>query len=167
MELLSLFRYYIAILFNLLGGFSFDKVYARIQPPEPHRKDADVYEGPCQLVTVLLPDMFSSFLSIAPSVNPLYEEVKTESEKWFSELVSSSTIRSFPRLTKSRQFSEVPKMCKKIMKLDFAWFCSVAAPDANKDDLRVMCDWGNWVSPSSLESSPYERARELMYHLPM
>jgi hypothetical protein len=164
-SLLSFLRVYIAMLFNLLGVFSLKQVYASLQP-EPHRKDSDVFEGPCQLVTVLLPDMFSSFLSIPPTVNPLYEEVKAESEIWFSELVSSSVVQSFPRLTKSRQLSEAPKMCKKIMKLDFAWFCSVTAPNANKDDLRVLCDWGNWVSLSSLCYSFHEIARKLRYHLP-
>lgn len=146
------------MLFNLLQIFSFKPAYASIQP-DAHRKDSDVYEGPCQLVTILLPDMFSSFLSIPPTVNPFYEEVKSESENWFSESVSSSTVHYFPRLTKVRQLSEAPKMCKKIVKLDFAWFCSVAAPDANREDLRTLCDWGNWVSLSFVCHSFHERPR--------
>ncbi|CZR54145.1 related to pentalenene synthase [Phialocephala subalpina] len=82
------------------------------------------------MVTVMIPDMFSSFLSVPPRVNPLYAEVKRESETWISEKLSMD-----------------PKMCRKIQKLDFAWFCSIAAPDAAKEDLRTLCDWGNWVFP--------------------
>jgi hypothetical protein len=46
----------------------------------------------------------------------------------------------------ARKLSLDEKMSRRIQKLDFAWFCSIAAPDASKKDLRILCDWGNWVS---------------------
>lgn len=36
-------------------------------------------------VTVLLPDMFQTFLKKDALVNPHYEKVKMESEEWLSE----------------------------------------------------------------------------------
>jgi hypothetical protein len=33
-------------------------------------------------ITVLLPDMFQTFLKQKPLVNPHYEDVKMESEEW-------------------------------------------------------------------------------------
>jgi hypothetical protein len=32
-------------------------------------------------------------------------------------------------------------------KTAFSYFCSVAAPDAGPEELRTVCDWGNWVFP--------------------
>ncbi|KUJ11138.1 putative pentalenene synthase [Mollisia scopiformis] len=87
-------------------------------------------EAPPGKVSVVIPDLFSSFLSLPPRVNPLYLKVKAESEAWFSE-----------KLGANRNVS------RKIQKLDFAWFCSIAAPEANKEELRTLCDWGNWVFP--------------------
>lgn len=36
-------------------------------------------------VTVLLPDMFQTFLKQEALVNPYYEKVKMESEEWLGE----------------------------------------------------------------------------------
>jgi hypothetical protein len=38
-----------------------------------------------RMITVQIPDMFTSFLSVPPRVNLLYGEVKSESEAWISE----------------------------------------------------------------------------------
>jgi hypothetical protein len=38
-----------------------------------------------RMITVKIPDMFTSFLSVPPRVNLLYGEVKRESEAWISE----------------------------------------------------------------------------------
>lgn len=32
-------------------------------------------------------------------------------------------------------------------KTDFSYFCSIAAPEAGPEELRTVCDWGNWVFP--------------------
>ena len=37
---------------------------------------------------VLLPDMFASFLAQKPRVNPHYQRIKMESEKWINEYVA-------------------------------------------------------------------------------
>lgn len=37
------------------------------------------------MITVKIPDLFTSFLSVHPRFNLLYEEVKRESEAWISE----------------------------------------------------------------------------------
>lgn len=55
-------------------------------PPKADRTDGDTsIEILPREVTVLIPDLFSSFLSVPARVNPLYEEVKLKSEAWLSE----------------------------------------------------------------------------------
>lgn len=44
--------------------------------------------------TVLLPDLFISFCSRAPKINPFYAEVKAESEAWFAK----SEVFPFPSI---------------------------------------------------------------------
>ncbi|KAK1590316.1 terpene synthase metal binding domain-containing protein [Colletotrichum navitas] len=79
---------------------------------------------------VVLPDMFRCFLVQEPRVNRNYRTAKLASEKWLTEKCSFSL-----------------KMQKRVNACDFSYFCSVAAPDAPKDRLQTMCDWGNWVFP--------------------
>lgn len=43
--------------------------------------------------TVLLPDMFQTFLKLKPVINPNYEAVKAESEDWLSKSVTSCSVR--------------------------------------------------------------------------
>ena len=37
------------------------------------------------------------------------------------------------------------RMRKRISKTDFSFFCAVSAPEAGLEELRTLCDWGNWV----------------------
>ena len=32
-----------------------------------------------------------------------------------------------------------------LQKIDFTFFCAIIAPDADKESLRTMADWGNWI----------------------
>lgn len=43
--------------------------------------------------TVLLPDMFQSFLKHRPAINPNYETVKADSEDWISRLATSCSVQ--------------------------------------------------------------------------
>ena len=38
------------------------------------------------------------------------------------------------------------RMKRRICGTDFSFFCSISAPDAEPEELRTMCDWGNWVA---------------------
>ncbi|CAL00339.1 uncharacterized protein An09g06090 [Aspergillus niger] len=38
-------------------------------------------------------------------------------------------------------------MARSIHKTDFGYFLAIMAPNAERDQLRTMCDWGNWVFP--------------------
>ena len=40
------------------------------------------------------------------------------------------------------------RMNVKVAETDFSYFSAVAAPDADAEGLRILCDWGNWVSDS-------------------
>lgn len=114
-------------------------------------KREDVAEG---RVPVLLPDMFVSFLAQKPRINPHYEKIKIESEAWIND-----------------QCDFDDRMRRRIRATDFSFFCSVSAPEAHPEELRTMCDWGNWVFPwddmfdnGSLRQSP-EKAQQMMESL--
>lgn len=117
-------------------------------------------------VDVVLPDMFRLFLSEPPRVNPHYDQVKSESEAWFSEFVSHFSFppilcvsrfvaclllypfELFPTKDDVRSIRKchLDARLKRILDLtDFSYFCAVVSPDAEPLQLRTMCDWGNWV----------------------
>lgn len=79
---------------------------------------------------VVIPDLFTSFLSSAPSINPHYRAIREESEQWLA--------------TNSRCGH---KAQKKIHAIDFSFFCAILAPKANYERFRLICDWGNWIFP--------------------
>ncbi|KAL3482851.1 terpene synthase metal binding domain protein [Aspergillus germanicus] len=99
-----------------------------VQEQSPDKKkegeDDDVY------TTVYLPQMFTLFLSGDPPVNPHYTEVRAESERW---------------LARTCNFDD--RAARRLAKTDFSYFCSISAPRAGREELRTVCDWGNWVFP--------------------
>ncbi|KAL2813229.1 terpene synthase metal binding domain protein [Aspergillus granulosus] len=99
--------------------------------------------------TVRLPQMFTLFLSGNPPVNPHYAEVRAESERWLATKCAF-TDRATQRLSKT----------------DFSYFCSITAPRAGREELRTVCDWGNWVvfDNGSLREDP-TRAQEVIENL--
>ena len=80
--------------------------------------------------TVVIPNLFTSFLATPPYSNPHYRSVRAESEQW---------------LANSWQCDR--KAQKKISAIDFSYFCAILAPKADHDRFRLICDWGNWVFP--------------------
>ncbi|KAI3034322.1 Initiator tRNA phosphoribosyl transferase family protein [Aspergillus niger] len=105
-------------------------------------------------LTIRLPEMFVLFLSGEPIVNRHYKSVKELSEAWIS---------------RECYFDERGR--RRLQKTDFAYFCSIAAPDAEPEELRTVIDWGNWVFPfddlfdnGSLKDDP-ERAQILVEDL--
>ncbi|KAL4894373.1 terpene synthase metal binding domain protein [Aspergillus ambiguus] len=105
-------------------------------------------------IPVHLPNMFVLFLSGHPNVNPYYETVRRESEVWLSNKCS---------------FGE--RAQRILFKTDFSYFCSISAPYAGAEELRTVCDWGNWVFPfddmfdnGGLKDDP-ERAEKLINSL--
>ncbi|RAL02054.1 terpene synthase family protein [Aspergillus ibericus CBS 121593] len=81
-------------------------------------------------LTIRLPDMFVLFLSGEPTVNQHYECVRQQSESWIS-----------------RECSFDERAQRRLHKCDFAYFCSIAMPEAQPEELRTVIDWGNWVFP--------------------
>ncbi|KAH6712403.1 pentalenene synthase [Leptodontidium sp. MPI-SDFR-AT-0119] len=79
---------------------------------------------------VIIPDMFTSFMALPPTINQFYLDVRAESEVWICD-----------KLKASERLGAI------IAKTDFSLFCAISAPDADKAELRTMCDWGNWVFP--------------------
>ncbi|KAJ0427021.1 terpene synthase metal binding domain protein [Aspergillus carlsbadensis] len=83
-----------------------------------------------EYTTVHLPQMFTLFLSGNPPVNPHYAEVRAESEQG---------------LARTCNFND--RAARRLTKTDFSYFCSISAPRAEREELRTVCDWGNWVFP--------------------
>ncbi|KAL2856286.1 terpene synthase metal binding domain protein [Aspergillus pseudodeflectus] len=104
--------------------------------------------------TVHLPKMFTLFLSGNPPVNPYYAEVRAESERW---------------LARACNFDH--RAARRLAKTDFSYFCSISAPRAGREELKTVCDWGNWVFPfddmfdsGALKDNP-TRAQEVIEDL--
>jgi hypothetical protein len=38
------------------------------------------------------------------------------------------------------------KTQKRVAQCNFSYFSAICAPDADPERLRILCDWGNWVS---------------------
>jgi hypothetical protein len=67
---------------------------------------ADMILSPIQRkATIILPDMFQTFLKEEPQVNPLYAEIKVESEAWLNKLVK---FNSSPQAQLTQQTGSVP-----------------------------------------------------------
>ena len=106
----------------------------------------DTQDAPRAEIPVILPDMFVSFLAQKPKVNPHYEKVRMESEAWINEFVHYFCERITRTLIeKSRKCDFDERMKKRIFKTNFSFFCSISAPEAGPEELRTICDWGNWV----------------------
>ncbi|KAK0105527.1 hypothetical protein ONS95_004113 [Cadophora gregata] len=77
---------------------------------------------------VLIPDIFESFMSREPTPNIHYDEAGEESLLW--------TIKTC-RYNKSE--------ADRMRRGDFAYFAAVTVPDVDKEGLKVVTDWLNWV----------------------
>ncbi|KAH7348476.1 hypothetical protein BKA65DRAFT_550548 [Rhexocercosporidium sp. MPI-PUGE-AT-0058] len=83
---------------------------------------------PLGMMLVLIPDMFTPFMTFPPIISQLYLDVRPESEVWICD-----------KLKATDRFGAI------IAETDFSLFCAISAPDAGKAEFRTMCDWGNWV----------------------
>lgn len=51
------------------------------------------------------------------------------------------------RISENSQCSFDERAQRILFKTDFSYFCSICAPYAGAEELRTVCDWGNWVCP--------------------
>ncbi|KAH9218184.1 isoprenoid synthase domain-containing protein [Leptodontidium sp. 2 PMI_412] len=77
---------------------------------------------------IVIPDIFESFMSRDPERNIHYNEIGEESLQW--------TI-------KTCGYNE--READRMRRGDFAYFAAVTVPDSNKQGLRIVADWLNWV----------------------
>ncbi|KAJ5520999.1 Terpene synthase metal binding domain protein [Penicillium fimorum] len=84
--------------------------------------------APVPLTTLLIPDLFVSFCSSAPVLNPFYAKVKAESDAWFAQLYQATDEER-----------------AKLDKADFALFAAWWTQHAGEPEFRTICDWCNWV----------------------
>ncbi|EME80840.1 uncharacterized protein MYCFIDRAFT_140294 [Pseudocercospora fijiensis CIRAD86] len=85
---------------------------------------------PPDKVTILLPELFTSFLADEPRLHTAYDKVRRESETAIIEFCNYDH-----------------RVATIVRKGDFSRFVAIAAPDAEESRLRLYCDWCNWVFP--------------------
>ena len=104
-----------------------------------------------ELKTVVIPDLFVSFVAQRPKPNPYYEVIKKESEAWMKQY---ETTHSLPRLQWETQVAAdasvrichwTEKEHMKHVRADFPYFAAVWTTEAGPDEFRTICDWCNWV----------------------
>ncbi|KAI2771552.1 terpenoid synthase [Daldinia loculata] len=78
--------------------------------------------------SVKIPDLFSSIMAPKPVVNPNYSKVKAEGDEWIARIMKMDE-----------------KTSAKNKRADLCYLCSLWAPDADAESLRVMLDWCHWV----------------------
>ncbi|KAJ8133549.1 hypothetical protein O1611_g72 [Lasiodiplodia mahajangana] len=85
----------------------------------------------CELkheVYVRIPDLFSSIMAQEPVENPNRSEVEAESDEWIREIMKMDE-----------------KAAAKHMRAQFCYISSLWTPTSDKEGLRLMTDWVNWV----------------------
>ncbi|KXT18772.1 hypothetical protein AC579_8260 [Pseudocercospora musae] len=81
-------------------------------------------------ITILLPDLFTSFLAVEPRLNAAYNTTRHESEEAIIDFCNYDH-----------------RVTTIVRNGDFARFVAIAAPDADQSRFRLYCDWCNWVFP--------------------
>ncbi|KAH7317036.1 isoprenoid synthase domain-containing protein [Stachybotrys elegans] len=99
-------------------------------------------------VSIRLPDMFSSIMSVEPIVNQHYSSVKAETDTWIAEVFNLSA-----------------EQARKSSQADFAYMNAIWAPYANKEALTVMVNWHQWFDEGHLRNDPVEAAKDIIYTL--
>ncbi|EKG10918.1 Terpenoid synthase [Macrophomina phaseolina MS6] len=77
---------------------------------------------------IRIPDMFASFMSAEPRLNPHYAKVKQESEAWIEAVLHLEQ-----------------KTAQRNSKADFTYLASLWIADADEEALRVVVDWLHWI----------------------
>ncbi|KAH8668900.1 isoprenoid synthase domain-containing protein [Xylariales sp. PMI_506] len=81
-------------------------------------------------IEVILPDLFTSIMSVDITVNKHYEQVKVEACDW---------------VAKSLGYSE--KQSKRNAKADFTYLVAHWSANCDAEALRTMVDWQHWAFP--------------------
>ncbi|KAI9046800.1 hypothetical protein LZ554_008882 [Drepanopeziza brunnea f. sp. 'monogermtubi'] len=94
---------------------------------------------------VVIPDLFESFLSRAPKVNPQFETVRDEALAWASEKCGYNEDET-----------------KRMRQGDLGYFAAVSLPEADPFKLRTVIDWFNWlfVFDDQLDDGPLSLQKE-------
>jgi hypothetical protein len=75
--------------------------------------------------SILLPNLFISFLARPPDINAHYKVTRALSEKWLCDLCA---------------YQQGSTMQLKISACDFTYFCAILAPEADPLRFRTICD---------------------------
>ncbi|KAK8001560.1 Presilphiperfolan-8-beta-ol synthase [Apiospora marii] len=124
-----------------------------------HTTEDNVAAGEVELV---VPDMFTSIMSVELVQNPHYAEVKKEADAWVAEYSSFAPHRILG-------YSE--KQAARNSRADFAYMVSWwVGPHCDAETLRLLIDWNHWAfywddqfDEGHLKDDIYGSAREIIY----
>ncbi|KAI1337721.1 isoprenoid synthase domain-containing protein [Xylariaceae sp. FL0016] len=85
---------------------------------------------PTKGVRVILPDTFSSILSVDAVMNKHYKQVKEEADAWIAQTLG---------------YDE--KTSRRNSRADFTYLISFWVPNCDAEALRTMVDWQHWAFP--------------------
>ncbi|KAK8134482.1 hypothetical protein PG984_006494 [Apiospora sp. TS-2023a] len=103
------------------------------------------------IMEVVIPDLFTSILSVDPIQNPHYEGVKKEADIWIAKYVVDPQAFLEYKLTvahrNNRTLGYDKGAAHRNSRADFTYLVSWWAPRCDAEALRTMVDWQHWAFP--------------------
>ncbi|QGI88298.1 hypothetical protein CEK25_003254 [Fusarium fujikuroi] len=90
--------------------------------------DHDQFQDRAEMEVLILPDLFSSLMSVPARENPHYASVKADADEWISFVINADA-----------------KWASRNKRVDFTYLASIWAPDCSAFALRTSADWNSWA----------------------
>ncbi|KAF5685301.1 presilphiperfolan-8-beta-ol synthase [Fusarium denticulatum] len=88
----------------------------------------DQFQDRAEMEVLILPDLFSSLMSVPARENPHYASVKADADEWISSVINADA-----------------KWASRNKRVDFTYLASIWAPDCSAFALRTSADWNSWA----------------------
>ncbi|KAF4961243.1 hypothetical protein FGADI_480 [Fusarium gaditjirri] len=88
----------------------------------------DQFQDHAEMEVLMLPDLFSSLMSVPARENPNYASVKADADEWIASVINADA-----------------KWASRNKRVDFTYLASIWAPDCSAFALRTSADWNSWA----------------------
>ncbi|KAH7147700.1 isoprenoid synthase domain-containing protein [Fusarium sp. MPI-SDFR-AT-0072] len=88
----------------------------------------DQFQDHAEMEVLILPDLFSSLMSVPARENPNYASVKADADEWIASVINADA-----------------KWASRNKRVDFTYLASIWAPDCSAFALRTSADWNSWA----------------------
>ncbi|KAL6918330.1 hypothetical protein ACHAPO_009986 [Fusarium lateritium] len=88
----------------------------------------DQFQDRDEMEVLILPDLFSSFMSVPARENPNYASVKIDADAWICSVINADA-----------------DWTNKNKRVDFTYLANIWAPDCSAFALRTSADWNSWA----------------------